>query len=214
MLPDDVMADVQSAAYRRVFDRSRIAVESTIESLKGGKNATFDINKAINDVLGSNQQKETLRNIVGDNAFGKLEAWIQYEMGVANARRNAGNIGTFSREQFSSIGNWPNLIAKNAAAQVIFSDAGQKVLKSVGSSTDVRKGLMGAIAGGFVNISNSSSGRAAGMVVPARVSGEVYDNFVNWNKATEEMSLEEERAAFAYFFAPELLIEDSNAQQP
>ena len=214
MLPADVMADVQSAAFRRVFDRSRIAAESTIESLKGGKNATFDINKAINDVFGSKQQKETLRTIVGDDLFDKLTGWLQYEMGIAHARRNVGNIGTFSREQFTSIGNWPNLIAKNVAAQVIFSDPGQRVLKAVGSSAEVRQGFIGAISGAFVKTAGSTTGRAAGMVAPARISGEVYDHVVNWNKATKDMSPEEEKAAFAYFFAPELLLEDANAQQP
>jgi len=207
-LPQNVLEDVQSAVFQRVFARARIAAESTVDSLFGGKNSTFDINKAVIDVFGSREQSNLVRAAVGEEAYKKLYAWITTEAGIANARRNVGGIGSFSREQFSSIGNWPNLLAKNAAGQVIFSDSGQRFLSAVGSSDEVRRGVMGAIAGGFVRVATSRSGRAAGMVVPAKVANEVWNQVSNWNQATEGLSSDQEKAAFAFFFSPESIEED------
>lgn len=209
-LPPDTLEGVQSAFYRRVFSRAKDVTESTIDGMRTGRDGTYDIKKALNDVFGSEEQAQVARAVVGDKQFGQLTAWLKYELGPQKARSNVGMVGAFSREQYTSIGALPAMAAKNAAGHVIFSDSGQKLLGALGGSPKLTEGVAGAIANNFVRASRSPSARAAGMVIPgetaAAVTGEVWDAVANWNEATTGLTPDQEKAAYIFFFMPEKMI--------
>lgn len=124
-LPEPVREDVSRAAFQRLFERSRIVAQSTVER---SRNA-YSADKMVNEVFANSAASARVRAALGEEKFKLAKDWMKYQLyletraqkGGASLQRLAGLVSTAP---------YQNLFAARLVSTALEKAAGSRFISS------------------------------------------------------------------------------------
>lgn len=168
-----------------LFKRAADIAESTVSSLKSGRNVALKPEQVLKDIYGP--QRSVIRAALGPRELGILDDWMMYSHSLASIQKAGGTVGVFSRDTSM---NKPLTVAwNNMMAQALYSGAMQGFLKQAARNPGDLKKLSYVLATGLDKNPGLKSKQkmASGLVVPELTKG-VVDLYQEWSSMTRYMS--------------------------
>ena len=143
LLPKKVNEEIGVATVERILQRSQDMAKKSIDEISAGKSGELSSDEFLKLMYGKDGTRRVVQEVIPPETLEKLDNLLKYQYGIEYARRQAGGVGQFSRENFwtepiKSLGNV-------AMARLVWTDAMQSFLKKAAASPDALSKLSGAL---------------------------------------------------------------------
>lgn len=126
-MPTELREQVARAGFQRLFENARILSKSTV----GGGKGSYDVEKMLGQVFGSEQAQARVRAVLGDRRFDTLRDWMRYELSLEVAAKRPAEQGKRLAGLISTA-PYQNLFAARAASMALEKASGSRLVREVG----------------------------------------------------------------------------------
>ena len=143
LLPQEVNEEIGIATVKRILQRSQDIAKKSIDEISAGKSGELSSDQFLKLMYGKDGTRRVVQEVIPPETLEKLDNLLKYQYGIEYARRQAGGVGQFSRENFwtepvKSMGNV-------AMARLVWTDPMQSFLKKAAASPNALSKLSGAL---------------------------------------------------------------------